>query len=277
MTNINSKTKILGIFGCPIVHSLSPLIHNKWIEKYKLNYVYTAFEIKPTDLKKAINSIKVLNVAGVNITVPHKINSMKFVDYIDKNAKEIGSINTIVNKNNKLFGYNTDYEGFIKDLKANKVELKNKNIFVVGAGGAAKAVCYALKTLKVKKIFLTSRTISKAYSIAKKYKNIQVVDITKIKDDFFNSIDCLINCSTCGMKKGDILPFEIKEYNKNIVVYDIIYNKPTPFKKFALKNKIKYFSGEGMLVYQAAVSFYKWTNIFPNTNDILRLVKNNME
>ena len=277
MKNINSQTKILGIFGHPIGHSLSPIIHNKWFKKYNLNCIYTAFDILPKNLKSAINSIKPLNIVGINITVPHKVNVMKYLDFTDSNAKNIGSVNTIVNKNNKLFGYNSDYEGFIKDLKANNITLKNKKVLVIGAGGAAKAIVYALNKLKTKKVFLTSRTISKAYSISRKYSNIQVIDITKISDDFLNDIDCLINCSTCGMKKNDILPFEIKNYNRNIIFYDIIYNKLTPFKNFALKNKIKYFSGEGMLVYQAAVSFHKWTNIFPETKDIFKLVRKNME
>lgn len=277
MKNINSQTKILGIFGCPVSHSLSPLIHNKWIQDYKLNYVYTAFDVSPQNLKKAIDSIRVLNIAGVNITVPHKINSMKFVDFIDKSAKKIGSINTIVNKDNKLSGYNTDYEGFIKDLEKNKINLKNKRVLVIGAGGAAKAILYALTELKAKKIFLTSRTISKAKLISKKYKNIYVIDTKEINTNFLDDIDCLVNCSTCGMKKDDILPFKINSYNKDIVFYDIIYNKQTPFKKFALKNKIKYFSGEGMLIYQAAVSFYRWTNIFPETKNIFNLIKKNLE
>ena len=155
MININSQTKIVGIFGHPILHSLSPLIHNKWFEKYKLNYIYTAFDIKPELLKSAVNSIKTLNIAGLNITVPHKVKIIKYLDFIDKDAKAIGSINTIVNKENKLFGYNTDYEGFIKDLEKNKINLKQKTVLVIGAGGASKAIIYALNKLKVNKIFLT--------------------------------------------------------------------------------------------------------------------------
>ena len=113
--------------------------------------------------------------------------------------------------------------------------------------------------------------------ISKKYKNIYVIDTKEINTNFLDDIDCLVNCSTCGMKKDDILPFKINSYNKDIVFYDIIYNKQTPFKKFALKNKIKYFSGEGMLIYQAAVSFYRWTNIFPETKNIFNLIKKNLE
>ena len=260
---INSSTKIVGIFGNPVSHSLSPVMHNRWFSKNKLNYVYLAFDILPKDLKDAVRSIRTLNIAGVNVTVPHKVEVMKYLDKIDEDAKKIGSVNTIVNKNGVLYGTNTDWQGFITDLKHKKVNLKNKNILVVGAGGAAKAILYGLNKLKVKKIFLTSRTLSSAENTAKKYKNISCIDIKKIPADFLKNIDCLINCSTCGMKKEDKFPFIIKEFNKNIVFYDIIYNKNTPFKKFASKNKIKFFDGEGMLVCQGAVSFKSWTGIFP--------------
>ncbi len=270
---ITSSTKLTGIFGSPVSHSLSPVMHNNWFQKNNPDYVYLAFDVSPKDLQSAVQSLKVLNIAGVNVTVPHKVNIMKYLDFIDKDAQKIGSVNTIVNKNGKLYGSNTDWQGFAEDLKQKKVDLKNKNIFVVGAGGAAKAVLYALDMLKVKKIFLTSRTLKNAEEISKKYKRISCIDINKIPQDFLCGVDCLINCSTCGMKKEDKFPFEIKKFNKNIIFYDIIYNKNTPFKKFALKNKIKFFSGEGMLVCQGAVSFEKWTGIFPDTKNTFSLIK----
>jgi len=271
--NITSDTKLLGIFGNPVGHSLSPVMHNDWFAKYKLNCLYLAFDVLPKNLKAAVESIRTLNILGVNVTVPHKVEVMKYLDNIDSAAKSIGSVNTIVNKNNKLYGFNTDWQGFITDLKFKKIDLKNRNVLVVGAGGAAKAIIYALTKLKVKKIYLTSRTFEKAKLVAKKYKNISVVDINEISENFLKDIDCLINCSTCGMKKEDKLPFIIKGFNKKITFYDIIYNKETPFKKFAEKNKIKYFSGEGMLIYQGAVSFEKWTDIFPDTKKTLGLIK----
>ena len=271
--NVTAETKLLGIFGNPVSHSLSPVMHNEWFAKYKLNCLYLAFDVLPKNLKSAVESIRTLNILGVNVTVPHKVEVMKYIDSVDDAAKTIGSVNTIVNKNGKLYGYNTDWQGFITDLKSKKINLKNKNILVIGAGGAAKAILYSLNKLKVKQIYLTSRTFDKAKLISKKYKNISVIDINKVSADFFGNIDCLVNCSTCGMKKGDKLPFAIKDFNKKIVFYDIIYNKETPFKKFAAKNKIKYFSGEGMLIYQGAVSFEKWTNIFPDTKKTLNLIK----
>ena len=271
--NVNASTKLLGIFGNPVSHSLSPIMHNDWFAKYKLNCLYVAFDVLPENLKSAVESVRTLNISGVNVTVPHKVEVMKYIDTIDDAAKTIGSVNTIVNKNGKLRGYNTDWQGFITDLKSKKINLKNKTVLVIGAGGAAKAILYSLNKLKVKQIYLTSRTFDKAKLIAKKYKNISVIDINKISASFLKETDCLVNCSTCGMKKDDKLPFAIKEFNKKIVFYDIIYNKETPFKKFAAKNKIKYFSGEGMLIYQGAVSFDKWTGIFPNTKNTLSLIK----
>lgn len=271
--NVTANTKLLGIFGNPVSHSLSPIMHNDWFAKYKLNCLYVVFDVLPKNLRSAVESIRTLNILGVNVTVPHKVEVMKYIDNVDVAAKTIGSVNTIVNKNGKLCGYNTDWQGFITDLKSKKIDLKNKTVFVIGAGGAAKAILYSLNKLKVKQIYLTSRTFDKAKLIAKKYKNISVIDIAKISASFLKEIDCLVNCSTCGMKKEDKLPFSIKEFNKKIVFYDIIYNKETPFKKFAAKNKIKYFSGEGMLIYQGAVSFEKWTNIFPDTRNTFNLIK----
>jgi shikimate dehydrogenase len=274
--NILSDTKIVGIFGNPISHSLSPIMHNSWFKKHKLNYLYLAFNISPQNLKSAVESIKSLNIVGVNVTVPYKVEVIKYLDKIDVDAKKIGSVNTIVNKDNKLYGYNTDWLGFIEDLKCKNINLKNKKVLVVGAGGASKAILYALNKLKVKQIYLTSRTIAKAKLVLQKYKNISVIDIKKISKDMLENIDCLVNCSTCGMKKDDKLPFEITKFKQNIVFYDIIYNKLTPFKKFALKNKIKYFSGEGMLIYQGAVSFNKWIGFFPEIKNTLKLINKYM-
>ena len=177
---VTASTKLLGIFGNPVEHSLSPVMHNAWFEKYKLNNLYLAFNVLPKNLRVAVESIRTLNVLGVNVTVPHKVEVMKYLDNIDSAAKSIGSVNTIVNKNNKLYGFNTDWQGFITDLKFKKIDLKNKNVLVIGAGGASKAILYALTKLKVKKIYLTTRTFEKAKLVAKKYQNISVTDINKI-------------------------------------------------------------------------------------------------
>lgn len=273
MQNITSNTRIIPIFGNPIKHSLSPIMQNAWLIENKLDFIYVAFDIKTKDLKQAVQSIKILNMVGANITVPHKNDVIKYLDFVDKSAKVIGSVNTIVNKNGKLIGYNTDGNGFISDLSSKKIDLRNKTVLVVGAGGASKAVLYALNKLKVKKIYITSRTYTTAKNIAQLYKNMSSIEINKISDDLLQQIDCIINSSTCGMKLDDKLPFEIKKYKNNVILYDLIYNKLTPFKKFAVKHNLKYFSGEGMLINQGAISFEMWTNIKPNTKNTLSLLK----
>ncbi|MDD2523644.1 MAG: shikimate dehydrogenase [Endomicrobiia bacterium] len=276
MQNITSNTRIIPIFGNPIKHSLSPIMQNAWLIENKLDFIYLAFEIKTKDLGQAVQSIKILNMVGANITVPHKNDVIKYLDSVDKSAKIIGSVNTIVNKKGKLIGYNTDGNGLISDLNSKKIELKNKIVLVVGAGGASKAVLFALNKLKVKKIYLTSRTYTTAKNISKLYRNINPIEINKISGDLLQQVDCIINSSTCGMNLNDKLPFEIKKYKNNIILYDLIYNKLTPFKKFAVKHNLKYFSGEGMLIHQGSIAFEMWTNIKPNTKKTLTLLKNFM-
>lgn len=277
MQNITSKTRIIPIFGNPVKHSLSPIMQNAWLISNKLDFIYLAFAVKSEDLKQAIQSIRFFNMAGANITVPYKNDVVKFMDSIDKTAEKIGSINTIVNKNGKLIGCNTDGDGLVADLKSKKINLQNKTVLVVGAGGASKAVLYALNKLKVKKIYITSRTYGTAEVVSHAYKNIIPLKINEIEDNLLLEADCIINSSTCGMKNNDKMPFHIKRYKKDVVLYDLIYNKETPFKKFAVKNKLKYFSGEGMLIYQGAIAFEKWTGIKPDTKNTFVLLKKYME
>lgn len=270
---IDANTKLISIFGNPIKHSLSPIMQNMWLCKNNINAVYLAFSFEKNQLKKAVDSLKALNMLGANVTVPYKIDVMKYLDNISAAAKKIGSVNTIVNKNGKLIGYNTDWIGFSDDLKFNKINFKNKKVFVLGAGGACKAVLYSLNKIGVKKIFLCSRTYKKVKQLSKLYKNIVPVKTEKIEPDFFTDIDGFINASTCGMKETDTLPFDIKLYNKRIVFYDLIYGKNTPFKNFAVKNKLKYCSGEGMLIGQGVAAFKLWTLQTPKVYSAKKIFK----
>ena len=144
---INSQTKLLGVIGNPINHSKSPLIHNAGLRKKNLNYIYLAFEVN--DIKKTIEGMKQLQITGFSVTIPHKVSAIKFVDKIDKLAEKIGAINTICNKNGKLIGYNTDCFGAINALKE-KTSLKDKIVYVIGNGGAARAIIAGLSNEKSK-------------------------------------------------------------------------------------------------------------------------------
>ena len=270
---ITANTKLISIFGNPIKHSLSPVMQNKWLCKYKIDAVYVAACFEKQQLKKAVETIRVFDMLGANVTVPYKVDVMKYLDVIDSAAKKIGSVNTIVNKSGKLTGYNTDWNGFLDDLKTKKINLKGKKVFVLGAGGACKAVLYALNKISVRNVFLCSRTYEKVKQLSKLYKNIIPVKIENIKEDSFEKIDCFVNTSTCGMKQTDVLPFDIVKYNKKIVFYDLIYNKETPFKRFSIENKLKYFSGKGMLIRQGAAAFKLWTLIKPDIKIVEKIFR----
>jgi len=262
---VNAKTKVIAIFGRPIEHSLSPLIQNAWLKKAGLNFVYTAFDVAPGELKNAVLGARALGFKGINITVPHKVNVLRYVDGIETAVRSIGSANTITIEDGMLTAYNTDYLGFIADLKANKITAKNKNVFVYGAGGAAKAVLYALKFLGASNVFVSNRTYKNAASLAGRFGARAVKH--GLENKILSQCEIFINASSCGLKITDKMHFEAKTIPKTTLIYDLIYAKETPFKKLAKKYKIKYISGEGFLVRQAAEGFKLWTGKHPDINE----------
>lgn len=268
---VNTKTKLFSIIGYPVKHSFSPQMQNAWFADEKLNCAYLSFKVDPKNLKKVIDAFKILGFYGINVTIPHKTTVMKYLDSADKAAKAIGGVNTISIKNGKLYGYNTDHSGFSADLLSKKIILKNKKILVYGAGGGSRAVIYALKHSGTQKIYIANRTKSKAQKLAKHFK-IESIDTSKIKE-LLPEIDILVNTSSCGMKRTDSLPFKVNNLKNDMIIYDLIYNKKTPFTKLAKEKKLRYFSGEGMLINQGAHGFKIWTGMYPDTKKALRLFK----
>jgi shikimate dehydrogenase len=268
---LNTETKLFAILGYPIKHSFSPQMQNEWFEKENLNCIYLAFEPRSEDLKKTLESLKLLGFQGVNITIPHKIEVMKYVDFTDKSAKEIGSINTIAFKGGRLYGYNTDHLGFSQDLATKKVSLKNKNILVIGAGGGARAIVYSLKESKAKNIYIANRTLKNAEQLAEIFK-IKAVDINKV-GEVLPLVDLLVNTSACGMKKADVIPFKADKIKSSLTIYDLIYNRMTPFTKLAENKGLKIFTGVGMLIRQGACGFKIWTGKYPDVKIAERLLK----
>ena len=178
MQEINSETSLYCVIGNPVRHSLSPKIHNFLFQKYGLNSVYLALDVVSNKLKGFFQAMRVLNIRGCNITLPHKIKSLNYLDKVDRNARVVGSVNTVLNEGGKLIGYNTDVFGIEMCLK--KLQLKpEKNIFLVlGAGGAARAVLYYLASNNAAKIYLANRTYSKALNlknyILKNYSEVKI-------------------------------------------------------------------------------------------------------
>ena len=196
---INAETKLFVLIGHNINHSKSPVIHNKFFELTKINAVYVCLDIKSENLKKVIDGIKILGIKAGNITMPFKESIMPFLDSIDVNAKKMGAVNTFVNQNGKLKGFNTDGTGFVNALKE-KTKIKGKKILIIGCGGAGKAIAFTLKKEKPALIILADKNQNKAEKLSLKIKNSKAIPIKQIGKEL-NDADILINASSVGFNE----------------------------------------------------------------------------
>ena len=269
---ISSKIKILGILGYPIRHSLSPLMHNAAIEKMGLDLLYLPFEVKPDKLSCAVDAIRILDIIGVNVTIPHKENIMKYLDKISPEAKKIGAVNTIVNKNGKLSGFNTDYYGFLKSISG-KITLRNKNVLMLGCGGVAKAIAISLIDSEIDRLTVADIDTAKAKNFSEGFfPQVKVIKISQISGAI-KSADILINATPVGMKSGDYSPVDRKYLRKDLFVYDVVYNRETQLSKEAKKIGAGFVDGLDMLVYQGAKSFELWTGNTPPVNLMKKVLR----
>ncbi len=255
---INADTKVYGIIGNPIRHSLSPQLHSEMFKAYGINAIYTAFETK--DIKSAIDGIRALDIKGVNVTVPYKEDVVQLVDKVDKQAMILKAINTIKNENGYLIGYNTDYLGFMYLLKKNmKENYISKRIAVLGAGGAAKSIIFALSKLNVNSVFLLNRTRENALKTEEIFKNLIEIEVSDLNDkDVISSSDIIINCTSVGLKEGQI-PIDINYVDKAVII-DIIYKDSLLIKRARSKN-LRAINGMDMFVGQALYSFELFSGI----------------
>ena len=276
-------TLTVGLLGEHLENSLSPLIHRSFICYYSLNYYYLPFQIKTENLEKAISGAKALGIHGLNVTIPFKEKAMGFMDAIDPAAEKIGAINTIVRKNEKLYGYNTDWNGFKEPLKKKmKVKLNDKRAVVLGAGGAARSVIFALAEEGCPVISIFNRNIDRALEVKRSFQNISTqCEIRtfpfqrKNLQEEINNADLLINTTPLGSwyyPEQNPLPEEIKLSSESIV-YDLIYYPDkTPLLRWAERNGNRILNGKEMLVYQAAESFYLWTGLYPDQEIINKIL-----
>lgn len=275
MSKVTGKSIILGVIGDPIEHSLSPLMHNAALESLGLNYIYLPFHVKPEFLKGAVKSLKALEIRGINVTIPHKVAIMEYLDEIDEAALDIGAVNTVVNDNGKLKGYNTDGAGYLKSLTSETgFDAKGKNILVLGAGGASLAVITALLSEHPKSLHIVNRTFKKAKTLVNKfiikYPDIDILAISLeewIREGLSMSYDLAVNTTSIGMK-GEIpkmvLPFKVDQLPSHAIVSDIVYTPfETPMLKEANDIGLKTHYGLGMLLHQGAISFKLFTGATP--------------
>jgi shikimate dehydrogenase len=265
---ISGKTVVCGIIGDPIGHSLSPIMQNKAFKKLGLGYVYVPFRVRKGDLKKAVDGVRGLSIRGLNITIPHKVAVMQFLDRIDPLAEEIGAVNTIVNDSGTLTGYNTDATGFLQTLHDNKIQPAGKKVLLLGAGGAARAIGNILAQERANlTIFNRKMELSWAEDIAYRLAHCYGTDVNAVELSRENlkaaiaDAEILVNATSVGMHPDDDqTPVTADLLRAGLTVFDIVYNpSPTRLLKEATDAGAKTISGLEMLVQQGAIAFEKWT------------------
>lgn len=266
--------KICLSIGYPIKTSRSPSIHNAGYKKLRIadEFIYLRAEVKPDNLKMAIDGVRALGVRGVSVTMPHKQTVMKYLDKIEKNAKIIGAVNTIVNDCGKLTGYNTDWIGAVTALER-KTKINNKKIAVIGAGGAARAIVYGLVKKGVKvKIF--NRSISKARQLAKAF-DCEYTNLDSLEQ--VSKMDILINATSVGMNEDKTL-IDKKYLNKNQIVLDVVYSpKETRLIKDAQEKGAQIVFGYEMLLYQGVTQFKLYTGYDAPIGTMRKVLVNNLK
>ncbi|OQX21249.1 MAG: shikimate dehydrogenase [Candidatus Altiarchaeales archaeon A3] len=270
----NSKTKIFGVIGHPIEHSLSPVMHSAVFKEKKINADYFAFDVDEKNLCNAIHGADALKFCGLNVTIPHKISVLKYINKISEEAKLINAVNTIKFDyvENLIIGYNTDGTGAIKAIEKNLNRgLKGKKIFIFGAGGAARAIIFSALQNNAE-ISIYNRTTEKAILIGNEIKkrlnkDVKIVENFNLKDEL-NDSDIIINATSVGMFPNVDKSVISKEYiPEGKVVMDIVYNPiETKFLKLAKQKNCKVIDGVDMLVYQGAESLKIWLNLQVDEN-----------
>ena len=247
------------VIGNPIEHSLSPKLHNYWLNQNKIEAIYDKKLITRNDLEGICNEIRKDNINGLNVTVPFKKEIIPFLDQLSKEAEETKSVNTVYMKNNKIIGHNTDIEGFELNIKNTKFNATGKKIFIIGAGGVVPSLIFALKKMKVSNIIISNRTKQNAENLKNLFEDLTIVDWGMVPD-----FDMVINATSIGLNEDDSMNIDFSKIDNNKFFYDVIYNpKSTKFLSNAKKLGHEIENGKMMFIYQACASFEKWHNIRP--------------
>ncbi len=253
MRRIDARTRVYGLIGNPVGHSLGPLMHNHAFEQIGYPGVYAAFRV--TDIGAAVAGIRGLNIAGVSVTIPHKQSIMEYLDFFDETAEKIGAVNTVINREGRLKGYNTDCLGAMKAL-SERVDIRGKQVVIIGAGGSARAIGYGIKS-EGAHLTIVNRTPQKGEALAAALD----ANFHPLKNMADIPCDILINTTPVGMYPDTFKMPVLSDYLKpEMLVMDIIYNPlKTELLKTAEQKGCKTVDGVSMFVYQGAVQFEYWT------------------
>lgn len=273
MLAVNGKTKVVGLIGYPVEHTFSPSMHNAAFGSIGLNMVYLPFSIKPENLSNALDGIRGLDLIGANVTIPYKEKVISCLDKLSSEAEMIGAVNTIVNNDGILKGYNTDGLGFIRSLEEDAgVTPEDKSVMILGAGGAAKAVAFQLALSGIQELTLAVRRLDEGNKLSndigeKTGIKTKVIGLNDVETGGkLREIDILINATPIGMSPNveDMPPVNLKQIPDDAIVCDLIYNPAeTQLLAQAKGRGLKTLNGIGMLLYQGALAFELWTGIKP--------------
>ena len=264
----SAKTKVCGLIGDPVEHSMSPVMHNAAFRELGLDYLYVPFRVKKEEIGKAIDGMRALNLRGLNITIPHKVAIIPLLDELDPLAEKIGAVNTIVNNDGVLRGYNTDASGLLQSMWTNGIEPRDKNIVIIGAGGASRAVTFILADKKARLVILNRiQELDWAKELASRItqtfrQKIEALELNRENlAKVLTKADILLNATNAGMSPNtEETPVDADLLRPELVVYDIVYNpSKTRLLREAEMINAKTIGGLDMLTWQGALAFQMWT------------------
>lgn len=262
--------KWYAVIGDPIAHSLSPFMHDRWFEEHGIDASYIPVHVKPPELETAFTALKTLGVGGFNITLPHKQEIVPFLEELDETAIIMDAVNTVTFDGQTYKGWNTDGDGFVRSLAAQPITL-NEKVLIIGAGGAARGIAFALKRAGFSDVTITNRTEKRAKELAEATGSFSI-SLEEAEKQLGN-FSILIQTTSVGLAEDEALPLSLDNIQTGTLAADIIYTPlETPFLKAAKEKNCVILNGVGMFVYQGAIAFEKWTGIEPDTEKMVKII-----
>lgn len=268
--------KWFAVMGDPIEHSKSPVMHNAWFREMSIDATYIPVHVSSESLESAVAGLKTLGASGWNVTIPHKTAIIPYLDELDELAEKMGAVNTVVRtKEGTLKGYNTDGVGFVRSLEeAVGKSHKDKPVLLIGAGGAARGIAFAMQQQGYKNLTIANRTVSNAQAIVDEMGTGQAISLTEAEATLADFC-ILVQMTSAGLATGNFsMPFSLDRLTKGAIVADIVYNPlMTPFLQAAEEKGATIVTGLGMFVHQGAIAFEYWLGKSPNTNSMIAQLK----
>lgn len=266
MAHIDGETQLVGLIGYPIDYTLSPLIHNEAFGELGLNWVYVPLRVPPGMLEVAMRGLSALGFKGANVTIPHKVEAVDYLDRVEGDAEHLGAVNTVSCREEGLVGYNTDVEGFARSIREAGINVEGESALVIGAGGAARAVVLALARMGASVIYLANRTRQRAEELASRLKGViegAEISIRTFDQEGLNvGRECgvVVNCTPLAVGEEGEIPIDYSVFRGGQWAVDLnYYLRATAFLRAAEARGARTLNGEGMFIHQAALSFRIWT------------------